>query len=200
MAVRGVSVPCTTPSGAGSVRISRSHSSSLAPAGMSRWKAYMSTGSRAHVSGSPCTVKRGAASEVAGPAGLCRPGSHFGYTSVSAPGVTGMRKCAFMMPRGASRTSTATLPISVPAERARPAASRPTAHRHAPRASTPQRNALRLRNIARARTTVRLGNTGWEVCMRRLSSDNSRPTGRTSPPPPADPERDCSWCRRRWRC
>jgi hypothetical protein len=43
-----------------------------------------------------------------GPAGPWRPGSHFGYTSVSGPALTGKSRWTLRIPRGASRASTST--------------------------------------------------------------------------------------------
>jgi hypothetical protein len=76
--VRGASNPCTSPSIRGVRSSSSSASSTLAPSGTVTWNAYMSTSSRRHASGWPATESRGPASEVIGPAGLCRPGIHFG--------------------------------------------------------------------------------------------------------------------------
>jgi hypothetical protein len=46
-----------------------------------------------------------------GPVGPCSPGIHFGYTSVSGPGVTGIVSVAWIIFRGASVKSTLS-PIS----------------------------------------------------------------------------------------
>src|ERR1700687_2784112 len=71
----------------------------------------MSTSSRRHVTGSPASRNVGPARWVMGPAGPWRPGSHFGYTSVSGPALTGKSRWTLRIPRGASRASTSTCAV-----------------------------------------------------------------------------------------
>src|ERR1700719_690489 len=68
----------------------------------------MSTSSRRHVTAAPALPNVGPARLVMGPAGPWRPGSHFGYTSVSGPALTGNSRWTLRIPRGASRASTST--------------------------------------------------------------------------------------------
>src|SRR3984893_692202 len=100
----------------------------------------MSTSSRRHVTDAPAAPNVGPARLVMGPAGPCRPGSHFGYTSVTGPALTGRSRWTLRIPRGASRASTSTRAVPATAAGAEegagpgtwvagapPAASRPAA-------------------------------------------------------------------------
>ncbi len=94
---------------AGSEAVSRSNAACTlrAPPGTLRWNAYISTRSRFHTRVCPPAVKTTPDKLAIGPFGACSPGSHLGYTKVSAPACAGISIWTWRMWRAASVASTA---------------------------------------------------------------------------------------------
>src|ERR1700722_13680656 len=88
---------------------SNATSSVLDPAGTLRWKAYILSAARCQAMDCPLLENLSPDKPAMGPSGECSPGSHFGYSRVSLPGLTGRTRGTRSTPRGASRASTSTL-------------------------------------------------------------------------------------------